>query len=176
MSHQNMNALLLAQRDKLPSAVSRTPWTGQPNEFAAALTMQQRGDLGEHFVADLLGAKVMPSNRPGHDVLLEANGWKIEVKTACENFDGNNREWNWAQLRHDDRHTHVCLVAISPDRVRVALLLRDEVFRMPGCYAQGKSGEHKQLKLTESAFAELHAKSGVDETTLSTLKITSPEV
>lgn len=156
MSSYCLNTLLQAQHKKLSPAICRAPWQGQPNEFVFDLSIQQLGDLGEHLVAHLLGGVVEQSNRPAYDVHLKSRDWKIEVKTAREHFGGKNRKWNWSQLRKDDQHTHVCLVAISPNRVRIALLTRVQSLVLPGRYKQGKTGEYEQLKLTEAMFAQAH--------------------
>ncbi len=51
---------------------------------------------------------------------------KIEVETSTLSFTGSN-VWTWNQVRPNDPCSHLCFVAIYPDKVRVFNVPKDNI-------------------------------------------------
>jgi hypothetical protein len=93
-----------------------THWVSAKNGWVRALPNKKVGRVGELLAQRLLGGTLHTDNSTGYD--LECGSMKIEVKTSTLSFTGSN-VWTWNQVRPNDPYSHLCFVAIYPDKVRV---------------------------------------------------------
>lgn len=93
-----------------------THWANARNGWIRALPNKKVGRVGELLVQRLLGGTLRTNNSTGYD--LKCGTMKIEVKTSTLSFTGSN-VWTWNQVRPNDPYSHLCFVAVYPDRVRV---------------------------------------------------------
>lgn len=127
-------------------------WKGQPNERVFMLGNKALGDLGENFVAAYFSGTKENDNRGGFDV--KAGQMLIEVKTARKSFSDTNVEYSWNQIRLDKNHTHLALLAISPDDSWLYLLDKDSIQSLINDKKLlfQHSNESRQLKLSKKNF------------------------
>lgn len=100
-------------------------WTGKQNAWIRLLSPRSVGAVGESLAQAILGGTVSPNNRLGYD--LEVDGKLVEVKLATMTVSDGYPAFFWHQIRPKDPYTHICFVAVYPDRVRMFLVPRTEI-------------------------------------------------
>ena len=80
----------------------------------------KKGKIGEAIISDVLGAR--NSNKYEYDV--ETDDKRIEVKLSCLNESGY---FKWLNIRVCDDYTHLALVGVMPEEIRLYLIPKAEV-------------------------------------------------
>ncbi len=100
-------------------------WKNSRNEWIRHLAPSRIGKVGEMLAKQVLGGSITPNNSVGYD--LTVGGMRIEVKLSSVVMNDGALILIWRQIRPSDPYTHLCLIAVYPDDVRMFLLHRDEV-------------------------------------------------
>lgn len=111
---------------KVADGLLEAHWATAPNGWIRALPNKKVGYVGERLIYRMLGGKHHTDNSTGFDI--ESGEMKVEVKTSTLSFTKSN-VWTWNQVRPNDPYTHLCFVAIYPDRVRAFNVPKDMIPR-----------------------------------------------
>lgn len=119
-------------------------WLGSENEWVTLLTNAEKGRLGEDLAIAVLGGNRTRKNSVGYDI--DHNSKRIEVKTCAMRVTPDGYPlFNWMQIRDQDPYTHLCLIAIFPNSIRMFLVPRDAVPSDAKRRSHGKQGEQSKM-------------------------------
>lgn len=131
-------------RLKRDPKIKSSLWRGSANEWVTLLGNSEKGRLGEDLAIEALGGARTSRNSKGYDI--DFNGMRIEVKTCAMRITPDGYPlFNWMQIRDQDPYTHLCLIAILPESVRMFLIPRDAVPSDAKRRSHGKQGEQSRM-------------------------------
>lgn len=100
-------------------------WANSRNLWIRQLAPSRIGKVGEALAQRVLGGVITANNTVGYD--LDSYGKKIEVKLSSVVINDGAPILIWRQIRPSDPYTHLCLVAVYPDNVRLFLVPREDI-------------------------------------------------
>ncbi len=92
----------------------------------------KKGQIGEALISNALGARKSKS----YEYDVETDDKRIEVKLSTLNESGY---FKWLSIRIRDDYTHLALVGVMPEEIRLYLIPKAEVKHLKN-YAGGKRG------------------------------------
>jgi len=113
-----LNNILEELEIKYP--IKNTIFTNQQFEWVKSQSNVVKGKIGEEIILNYLDAE--KSGKYEYDIVKDDK--RIEVKLSCLNESGY---FKWLNIRICDDYTHVALVGVMPNEVRLYLVPKDEV-------------------------------------------------
>jgi hypothetical protein len=100
-------------------------WKNSRNEWIRYLNRDEIGRIGEELCVAIIGGDRTETNKAGYDI--ELGNMKIEVKTCSMRWSDGSPLIVWQQIRFTDPFTHLCLILIEPENVRMFLVARNSI-------------------------------------------------
>ena len=100
--------------------IKKTIFSDHKNEWIKLQSNVKKGKIGEDIIINYLNA-----NKSGlyeYDVTTDTK--RIEVKLSCLNESGY---FKWLNIRICDDYTHIALVGVMPEEIRLYLIPKDEM-------------------------------------------------
>jgi hypothetical protein len=124
-------------------------WVNSKFEWTKALNNTEAGKVGERLAMSLLGGALMPRTVT-YDLVTDA-GHSVEVKLCRQRF-GSNTQWSWKQIRRSAYFTHLCLIAIEPNRARMFVIPRSRIPETAYSNMHGTQGTQAVCQIAVTTF------------------------
>lgn len=111
--------------DSLSESAIDGLWASSRNLWIRQISPSRIGKVGEMLAQKVLGGTITANNTIGYD--LDSSGKKIEVKLSSVVINDGAPILIWRQIRPTDPYTHLCLIAVYPNDVRLFLVPRDDI-------------------------------------------------
>ena len=100
-------------------------WSNARNSWIRALAPTDVGKIGEELAVKILGGSKTKNNTAGYD--LDVNGMRVEVKLSTVINNDGHSILIWRQIRPSDPYTHICFIAVYPNKVRMFLVPKEKI-------------------------------------------------
>lgn len=100
-------------------------WKNTRNAWIRSLAPTHVGKVGEDLALRVLGGTRTQNNTVGYDI--ELDGKRVEVKLSTVVMNDGRPILIWRQIRPSDPYTHICFVAVYPNKTRMFLVPREVI-------------------------------------------------
>jgi hypothetical protein len=111
--------------DELHKTADDPLWLNARNAWIRALPPTTVGRIGEELARKVLGGRQTKNNTVGYDIDVE--GWRVEVKLSTVINNDGRPILIWRQIRPSDPYTHICFIAVYPNKTRMFLVPREKI-------------------------------------------------
>ena len=120
-----MVSLLQEELSRLYRPPSDTLWDRTPNEWLKRLGTREASEVITRLACRLFGGSKVDDPEVGYKVKTSAA--RIEVRLATLGRMGGALALMWQRVSFPGPSTHLCLVAVYPDNVRVFLVPQEDL-------------------------------------------------